>query len=204
MPKHFYYQVMGEVYGPLTGVQLRDKALGGDVSADTLCRIDDGDWVLASKLTNLFDEHGRPIGHEVIAGVIPDYAAFREANKPPEEQMAAQSAVAAAAVDDWDVEESGRSYFMLQLYSFLCRGFGGLGLAGVLVSVLLLAFTDWWFPLPGAVLGCVAMASFALLAFGEAIIAFIHLVEDNHRCNDLLERLARNQERQLFQLEQRK
>jgi hypothetical protein len=69
MAKRFYYQVMGETFGPMSGVELRDKAMAGDVSPDTLVKVnDDGNWVLAARLKNLFDDRGRPISHSAIIG----------------------------------------------------------------------------------------------------------------------------------------
>lgn len=79
MAKRFYYQVMGETFGPMSGVELRDKAMGGDVTPDTLVRInEDGNWVLAARLTNLFDERGRPISHSTILGPGSAQAAAEE------------------------------------------------------------------------------------------------------------------------------
>jgi vacuolar-type H+-ATPase subunit I/STV1 len=64
MALQFYYQVMGEFFGPMTGHELRDNAIAGEVTPDTLVRIgDDGEWVPAAKLTNLFDENWKPIPH---------------------------------------------------------------------------------------------------------------------------------------------
>jgi hypothetical protein len=72
MAKKFYYQVMGEIFGPMSGIELRDKAMAGDISADTLVRIDeDGNWVLAARLKNLFDDRGRAISHSAILGPPP-------------------------------------------------------------------------------------------------------------------------------------
>jgi hypothetical protein len=64
MATNFYFKVMGEVFGPMTGHELRENALAGEVTPDTLVRLgDDGDWVLAAKLSNLFDENWRPLPH---------------------------------------------------------------------------------------------------------------------------------------------
>ncbi len=66
MAKEFYYQVMDEVFGPVSGVELRQKALDQDVTQDTLVRVGaDGNWVAADRLKGLFDEHGNPIPHPV-------------------------------------------------------------------------------------------------------------------------------------------
>ena len=67
MAKEFFYQVMGEVFGPITGVDLRERAADGDVTTDTLVRIGtDGEWVHARRLKNLFDDGGRAITHEEV------------------------------------------------------------------------------------------------------------------------------------------
>lgn len=66
MAKEFYYQVMDEVLGPVSGVELRQKALDQDVTQDTLVRVGaDGAWVRANRLKGLFFENGNPIPHPV-------------------------------------------------------------------------------------------------------------------------------------------
>lgn len=65
MEKNYYYQVMGQVFGPMTDVQLRDKAICGHVVPDTLVRIgNDGEWFLAERLTNVFDATGKLIANK--------------------------------------------------------------------------------------------------------------------------------------------
>ena len=67
MPKQFFYQVLGETLGPMSGVELRDKALAGEVRPDTLVRLGtEGDWVSASRLSNLFDAQGMALPHPKI------------------------------------------------------------------------------------------------------------------------------------------
>jgi hypothetical protein len=67
MAKEFFYQVMGDVFGPITGVELRERAADGDVAIDTLVRIgSDGQWVHARRLKNLFDDNGRAIPHDEV------------------------------------------------------------------------------------------------------------------------------------------
>jgi len=64
MAKVFYYQVMGEVIGPVSGTELRQKALDQTIAEDTVVRIGaDGNWVAANRLKGLFDENGKPIPH---------------------------------------------------------------------------------------------------------------------------------------------
>ncbi len=67
MPKDFYYQMMGEVVGPITGDALRQKALDGSVMPDTSVRVGmDGEWVSASRFKDLFDAQGRAIPHPEV------------------------------------------------------------------------------------------------------------------------------------------
>lgn len=62
MARPIYYRLMGETVGPITGAELRRKAADGEVMPDTFVRVgEDGEWVRASRLTNLFDDQGRPI-----------------------------------------------------------------------------------------------------------------------------------------------
>jgi guanosine-3',5'-bis(diphosphate) 3'-pyrophosphohydrolase len=79
MAKEFFYQVMGEVFGPITGVDLRERAADGDVTTDTLVRIGtDGEWVHARRLKNLFDDGGRAISHEEVMQALGQTAEFHE------------------------------------------------------------------------------------------------------------------------------
>lgn len=91
MAKQFFYQVMGEVFGPIPGVELREKAVAGDVTPETLVRVgEDGEWVLARRLTNLFDEHGRGIPHQqyMKSMTISSALAFKEISQaPPSEEV---------------------------------------------------------------------------------------------------------------------
>ena len=91
MAKQFFYQVMGDVFGPIQGVELRERAVSGDVTPDTLVRVgEEGEWVLARRLTNLFDEHGRGIPHQQMmqSMAISSAMAFKEiSHAPPSEQL---------------------------------------------------------------------------------------------------------------------
>ena len=63
-PKHFYYQINGSVIGPVTGIELRNAALAGNVVPNTLLANDpNGEWVLAKFAQGLFDEGGTPLPH---------------------------------------------------------------------------------------------------------------------------------------------
>jgi S1-C subfamily serine protease/tetratricopeptide (TPR) repeat protein len=74
MSQHFYYQIMGETFGPMSGVELRQKSLEGDVGPNTLVRSGvNGEWYSASRYNNLFDESGKPITHEQVQTLIPEW-----------------------------------------------------------------------------------------------------------------------------------
>ena len=63
-PKHFYYQINGSVIGPVTGIELRNAALAGNVVPSTLVANDpNGEWLLAVFVNGLFDEGGTPLPH---------------------------------------------------------------------------------------------------------------------------------------------
>ena len=98
MAKEFFYQVMGEVFGPFTGVELRERAAAGDVSLDTPVRIGgDGQWVHARRLRNLFDDNGRAIPHEEVMQAFGHAEAeFREVQQRAPSRMVL-SAIAFAA-----------------------------------------------------------------------------------------------------------
>ena len=65
-PKRFYFQhTDGRTIGPLTGRELRDAAVAGDVCPETLVSMNPAkSWVPASRVKGLFDESGRPVSHE--------------------------------------------------------------------------------------------------------------------------------------------
>jgi hypothetical protein len=55
MATSWYYQVMGEAFGPLTAAELRQHAEKGRVVADTFVRKgEDGRWVWAEQVNGLF------------------------------------------------------------------------------------------------------------------------------------------------------
>ncbi len=57
--KEFYYQVADQVVGPVSGGDLRQKALDGSVTLDTPVRVGaNGDWVPATRLKGLFADGG--------------------------------------------------------------------------------------------------------------------------------------------------
>ncbi len=59
----FYYQVMGDIVGPLTLTELRRHASTGQLQPDFLVRHGSkGDWILAEGIYGLFDRNGTRIG----------------------------------------------------------------------------------------------------------------------------------------------
>jgi cytoskeletal protein RodZ len=63
-PKQFYYQLDGKVIGPVTGIELRNAALAGNVIPRTLVATDpNGEWLLAIFVSGLFDDGGTPLPH---------------------------------------------------------------------------------------------------------------------------------------------
>jgi hypothetical protein len=63
-PNRFFYQIDSTIIGPVTGIDLRDATLAGNVVPETLIANDpDGEWVSAIRIRGLFDERGRPLPH---------------------------------------------------------------------------------------------------------------------------------------------
>ena len=65
MATSWYYQVMGEVFGPLTAAGLRQHVEQGCVVADTFVRKgEDGPWVWAAQVNGLLEPAPRaPVDH---------------------------------------------------------------------------------------------------------------------------------------------
>jgi hypothetical protein len=58
----WFYQVMGEEVGPVSGLDLRDLAQRGIIDRSTLVRkAPDGDWVLADRVQGLFSLPAAPM-----------------------------------------------------------------------------------------------------------------------------------------------
>ncbi|MHB8970307.1 MAG: DUF4339 domain-containing protein [Pirellulaceae bacterium] len=60
MATEWYYQIMNDVVGPLSGRQLLDKVSTGQVKEDTLVRKDDSQWVPARQVNGLLDAALQP------------------------------------------------------------------------------------------------------------------------------------------------
>jgi hypothetical protein len=60
MATEWYYQIMNDVVGPLSGRQLLDKVRAGQVKEDTLIRKDDSQWVPARQVNGLLEAVVQP------------------------------------------------------------------------------------------------------------------------------------------------
>lgn len=91
MAKQYYYQIFGEAFGPVSGNELRNKALDGIILPVTLIRADDGNWIPAARVKNLFptDESS------IVAGQAEDAPV---ASKKPSQDDSESSA---SDVMDW-------------------------------------------------------------------------------------------------------
>lgn len=65
MATEWYYQIMNDVVGPLSGRQLLDKVRAGQVKEDTLVRKDDSQWVPARQVSGLLDAVAKPQSQRV-------------------------------------------------------------------------------------------------------------------------------------------
>jgi hypothetical protein len=65
MATEWYYQIMNDVVGPLSGRQLLDKVRAGQVKEDTLVRKDDSQWVPARQVSGLLDAVVKPLSQRV-------------------------------------------------------------------------------------------------------------------------------------------
>lgn len=70
----FFYGVDESVIGPVTGIQVRDAALAGQVTPQTLVATDEsGPWVPASRVKNLFDADGKALPQPPSVGNTADF-----------------------------------------------------------------------------------------------------------------------------------
>jgi DNA-directed RNA polymerase subunit RPC12/RpoP len=61
----WYFEMMGQPVGPITGKQLLERVRGGDIVADTPVRKDDSQWVPARDVGGLFTAAGDGQAREV-------------------------------------------------------------------------------------------------------------------------------------------
>ena len=54
MTTRWYYQVMGEVYGPVESKTLQELAARNEINRDTFVRRQDDNWVTADRIKGLF------------------------------------------------------------------------------------------------------------------------------------------------------
>ncbi|MBI2826541.1 MAG: DUF4339 domain-containing protein [Planctomycetia bacterium] len=73
MASEWYFQVMGEMVGPVSAAELKAKAERGTIGPDTLIRRSaEGKWVSASQVQGLVVKATQPIAaHEISAAVVP-------------------------------------------------------------------------------------------------------------------------------------
>lgn len=65
MATEWYYQIMNDVVGPLSGRQLLDKVRAGQVKEDTLVRKDDSQWVPARQVNGLLEAVVQPLAQRI-------------------------------------------------------------------------------------------------------------------------------------------
>jgi hypothetical protein len=65
MATEWYYQIMNDVVGPLSGRQLLEKVRSGQVKEDTLIRKDDSQWVPARQVNGLLEAVGQPMAQRI-------------------------------------------------------------------------------------------------------------------------------------------
>ncbi len=205
MAKDFYFNLMGEVIGPVTGVELRQKALDGDVTPDTFLRIGaEGEWVSASRLKSLFDAPERPSPPEKTDGNTQEEVAHWK-NVLQEVEDGPTPDKIFGPSDNAFVESPqvvGRTkevdaYPMLRGYASFCVGIGFVGL-GLTVLLLFLAIASKepqaWDIIVGG-LFVLSMSSIGSMVSGQAIYAFVDLVQDGRRTKETLKVIASHQER---------
>jgi len=130
MAKEFFYQVMGEVFGPISGRELREKAVSGDITTETLVRIGgEGDWVHARRLSNLFDEHGRGIPHQEFMQslVLSSAMAFREVPQAAPAEPLLNAISYAARLHQGQLRKDNRTPYSahpMRVLAILMLGFG--------------------------------------------------------------------------------
>ena len=70
MTSEWYYQIMGETIGPVTGAEMKGLLEEGSIALDALVRRGEGNWVFADRVTGLFaddDNSQRVDGDESTA-----------------------------------------------------------------------------------------------------------------------------------------
>lgn len=220
MAKQFFYQLMGEVFGPMTGVELRAKATEGVVCADTLVRVgDDGEWVLATRLKHLFDSDEQSTVREVVSPPVQVHRTSSEQKNidgwkqwdelvstvSSEEATPTTSSPPQPIKPQETVAYRVERYSGLGVYGSLCIAFGIIGLiiamlvsVSAILSAILGAQENESVGVLFYLMFIIGISSFGLLALGNAIRAFIDLVQDTRRTLNVLERIAsRLEERRL-------
>jgi hypothetical protein len=176
--REWYYQLMGEVVGPLSSEELRQHAADGQLSRDTLVRKgEDGPWVLPDKLWNVMD------------GASTTFGGLAEKSRRPAETSVQTSSSQRRSIDDRGDENDPR-YPMLEKY--LALSVFALDV-GILLGVIgLLLAVGWglteashqkdngaWWVATVSVLGVLGAVWLAVsYVAGRAGIEFIRVVMD--------------------------
>jgi len=59
MASKWYYKILGDIVGPVSSKDLRQKVSKGEITPDSEVRKgDDGEWIFAVKVYGLFKTHG--------------------------------------------------------------------------------------------------------------------------------------------------
>lgn len=66
MAADWFFRIMGDEFGPISGAELRHQVAEGRITPETEVRKGDGRWILAGQVRNLFERGGRtrPVGVE--------------------------------------------------------------------------------------------------------------------------------------------
>jgi hypothetical protein len=99
----WYYKVLGEVVGPLTAAQMREKVEHGEIGPQTLVRKGaHGRWVAASQVNNLLPSPLDNAPAEPLDGHLGSHAVFRGGGRRPATREAASAPLDAShPADTW-------------------------------------------------------------------------------------------------------
>jgi S1-C subfamily serine protease len=144
MAAQWFYQIMGEQFGPVEPEELRRLAAGGVIGPGTLVRQGgDGQWILAEYLRGLFAQSAAAVQspgswREVKSTLSPPPLALPQGPKVPLAQPAGAGSVPAArppavAADErerihpltWAAVIAGAGTVLLLLWALVFRGQGG-------------------------------------------------------------------------------
>lgn len=100
---HWYYKVLGEVVGPLSPAQMREKVALGEIGPQTLVRKGaHGRWVMASKVNNLLPASVDDAPVVLLDGHVSKLPDARGGASPPPARRGNKTSGAAAATEPTD------------------------------------------------------------------------------------------------------